>query len=204
MRHQTLKQKARQIEILSTLSKLDFATRRQLQAIHCLGSIRNANRVLKDMRPYCHITKMAREHVYYLNKKGRDLLGITKEVKKSSQLQHILMRNESWMWLGFPEWKTERSIDFSINGQRYQIIPDATYFEDNVPHFVEIDRMQHMKANEHKIQLYGHITDIYKRQNAIVPVIIFFTLSDYRQLKLEQYAIKQNVFMRTFVMEDMF
>ena len=72
---------------------------------------------------------------------------------------------------------------------------------DNVPHFVEIDRMQHMKANEHKIQLYGHITDIYKRQNAIVPVIIFFTLSDYRQSKLEQYAIKQNVFMRTFVMQ---
>lgn len=49
--------KARQIEILSTLSKLDFATRRQLQAIHCLGSIRNANRVLKDLHPYCHITK---------------------------------------------------------------------------------------------------------------------------------------------------
>ncbi|SDE68906.1 Replication-relaxation [Bacillus wiedmannii] len=204
MRHQTLKQKARQIEILSTLSKLDFLTRRQLQAIHCLGSIRNANRVLKDMHPYCHITKMTREHVYYLNKKGRDLLGITKEVKKSSQLQHILMRNESWMWLGFPEWKTERPIEFSINGQRYRTIPDATYFEDNVPHFVEIDRMQHMKANEHKIQLYGHITDIYKRQNAIVPVINFFTLSDYRQSKLEQYAINRNVFMRTFVMEDIF
>ncbi|PGZ69865.1 replication-relaxation family protein [Bacillus sp. AFS029637] len=204
MRHQTLKQKARQIEILSTLGKLDFLTRRQLQAIHCLGSIRNANRVLKDMPSYFHITKMARELVYYLNKKGRDLLGITKEVKKSSQLQHILMQNESWMWLGFPEWKTERSIDFSINGQRYEIIPDATYFEDNVPHFVEIDRMQHMKANEHKIQLYGHLTDIYKRQNAIVPVINFFTLSDYRQSKLEQYATKQNVFMRTFVMDHIF
>ncbi|MEI3620330.1 hypothetical protein V6626_27745, partial [Bacillus thuringiensis] len=53
-------------------------------------------------------------------------------------------------------------------------------------------------------QLYGHITDIYKRQNAIVPVIIFFTLSDYRQSKLEQYAVKQNVFMRTFIMHDIF
>lgn len=51
--------------------------------------------------------------------------------------------------------------------------------------------------------MYGHITDIYKRQQDIIPVIIFFTLSDYRQSKLEQYAIKQNVFMRTFVMEDM-
>lgn len=46
MRHQTLKQKSRQIEILSTLSKLNLATRRQLQAIHALGSIRNVNRVL--------------------------------------------------------------------------------------------------------------------------------------------------------------
>lgn len=131
-------------------------------------------------------------------------MGVTREVKKSSQLQHILMRNEAWMWLGFPEWKTEQTIEFSTGGQRYQIIPDATYFDDKVPHFVEIDRMQHMKANEHKIQLYGHITDIYKRQNAIVPVIIFFTLSDYRQSKLEQYAVKQNVFMRTFVMDDIF
>ena len=42
MKHQKLKQKARQIEILSSLSKLEFASRRQLQAIHCLGSIRNA------------------------------------------------------------------------------------------------------------------------------------------------------------------
>lgn len=33
--------------------------------------------------------------------------------------------------------------------------------------------------------------------------VSFFTLLDYRQSKLEQYAIKQNVFMRTFVMEDM-
>lgn len=35
-----------EIEILSTLSKLNLATRRQLQAIHALGSIRNVNRVL--------------------------------------------------------------------------------------------------------------------------------------------------------------
>ena len=83
-RHETSKTetKARQIEILSSLSKLEFASRRQLQAIHCLGSIRNANRILKDLRAYCHVTSHNREHVYYLNKKGIALLGIDAKERK--------------------------------------------------------------------------------------------------------------------------
>ncbi|MGQ7190350.1 replication-relaxation family protein, partial [Escherichia sp. HC-CC] len=86
--------------MLSSLSKLEFASRRQLQAIHCLGSIRNANRILKDLRPYCHVASHNREYVYYLNKKGMALLGIhAKERKKKHQLEHILLRNEAWMWL---------------------------------------------------------------------------------------------------------
>ncbi|MGR5966859.1 hypothetical protein ACT7DB_32520 [Bacillus cereus] len=56
-----------------------------MQAIHCLGSIRNANRILKDLRSYCHVTSHNREHVYYLNKKGLALLGIdAKERKKET------------------------------------------------------------------------------------------------------------------------
>lgn len=101
MRHQKLKQKARQTEILSSLNKLEFASMRQLQAIHTLGSIRNANGVLKDLRQYCHVTAHNREYVYYLNKKGSALLGLEPdERKKKYQLEHILLRNEAWMWLG--------------------------------------------------------------------------------------------------------
>ncbi|MDR4329267.1 replication-relaxation family protein [Bacillus pseudomycoides] len=203
MKHQRLKQKARQIEILSSLSKLEFASRRQLQAIHCLGSIRNANRILKDLRQYCHVTSHNREFVYYLNKKGLALLGIeAKERKKKHQLEHILLRNESWMWLGFPKWKTEQVITFRYQGEEKTIIPDAFFTRDNVPHFVEIDRLQHMKENEKKLCNYGYLTKIYQKQQNIVPVILFFTISDFREKKLESDAIKYSVYVQTYLLKD--
>ncbi|PGP64792.1 hypothetical protein CN998_26665 [Bacillus cereus] len=203
MRHQKLKQKARQIEILSSLNKLEFASRRQLQAIHALGSIRNANRILKDLRQYCHVTSHNREYVYYLNKKGCALLGLEpNERKKKHQLEHILLRNEAWMWLGFPNWKIEQVIKFRYQNEEKIIIPDAYYVVDQVPHFVEIDRMQHMKTNEEKIQNYGLIAKIYKNQKDITPSILFFTISDYREKKLESYGIKYNVYVRTFLLKE--
>ncbi|QDZ76949.1 replication-relaxation family protein [Bacillus cereus] len=205
MKHQKMKQKTRHIEILSSLNKLDFASRRQLQAIHCLGSIRNANRILKDLRQYCHVTSHNREYVYYLNKKGMALLGIqAKERKKKHQLEHILLRNEAWMWLDFPDWKTEQVITLHYQGEEKTIVPDAFFIKDNVHHFVEVDRLQHMKVNEKKLQLYGNITNIYKKQKGTIPVIIFFTLSDYRQCRLEEYAMKYNVFLRTMVVKEIF
>ncbi|MBG9503700.1 hypothetical protein ABE44_32980, partial [Bacillus thuringiensis] len=86
--------------------------------MHCLGSIRNANRILKELRSYCHVTSHNREYVYYLNKKGMALLGIqAKERKKKHQLEHILLRNEAWMWLDFPDWKTEQVITLRYQGE---------------------------------------------------------------------------------------
>ncbi|EJR95206.1 MULTISPECIES: replication-relaxation family protein [Bacillus] len=203
MRHQKLKQRARQIEILSSLNKLEFASRRQLQAIHALGSIRNANRILKDLREYCHVTSHNREYVYYLNKKGCALLGLEPdERKKKHQLEHILLRNEAWMWLDFPDWKTEQVIKFRYQNEEKIIVPDAYYLIDQVPHFVEIDRLQHMKNNEEKIQYYSLIAKLYKKQKDIVPNILFFTISDYREKKLESYGMKYNVYVRTFLLKE--
>ncbi|PFK07885.1 replication-relaxation family protein [Bacillus cereus] len=203
MKHQKLKQKARQIEILSSLNKLEFASRRQLQAIHCLGSIRNANRILKDLRQYCHVTSHNREYVYYLNKKGMALLGIqTKERKKKHQLEHILLRNEAWMWLDFPDWKTEQVVTLRYQGEEKTIVPDAFFIKDNVPYFVEIDRLQHMKENEKKIQYYAYLTKIYQKQQNKVPILLFFTISDCREKKLESEAIKYGVYVQTYLLKD--
>ncbi|PHF85268.1 hypothetical protein COI63_34965 [Bacillus toyonensis] len=203
MKHQKLKQKARQIEILLSLSKLEFASRRQLQAIHCLGSIRNANRILKDLKSYCHVTSHNREHVYYLNKKGLALLGIdAKERKKKHQLEHILLRNEAWMWLDFPDWKTEQVITLRYQGEEKTIVPDAFFTKDNVPYFVEIDRLQHMKVNQKKIQYYAYLTKIYKKQQNKVPILLFFTISDCREKKLESEAIKCGVYLQTYLLKD--
>ncbi|KIU76523.1 hypothetical protein C797_04299 [Bacillus thuringiensis Sbt003] len=205
MKHQKMKQKTRHIEILSSLNKLDFASRRQLQAIHCLGSIRNANRILKDLRQYCHVTSHNREYVYYLNKKGMALLGIqAKERKKKHQLEHILFA----LLRTYTDLKgltfCLQVITLRYQGEEKTIVPDAFFIKDNVHHFVEVDRLQHMKVNEKKLQLYGNITNIYKKQKGTIPVIIFFTLSDYRQCRLEEYAMKYNVFLRTMVVKEIF
>ncbi|CCW04857.1 hypothetical protein EBGED10_15750 [Bacillus sp. GeD10] len=38
----------------------------------------------------------------------------------------------------------------------------------------------------------------------MIPVIILFTLSDYRQCRLEEYAMKYNVFLRTMIVKEIF
>ncbi|QWH31835.1 hypothetical protein EXW51_28500 (plasmid) [Bacillus mycoides] len=54
--------------------------------------------------------------------------------------------------------------------------------------------------NEEKIKYYGLIAKLYKKQKDIVPNILFFTISDYREKKLESYGIKYNVYVRTFLL----
>ncbi|KOS28805.1 hypothetical protein ADK18_09885 [Bacillus anthracis] len=46
----------RQMVILATIRKLQFATRRHLMSIHDMGGIRNANRILRDLKPYVNKT----------------------------------------------------------------------------------------------------------------------------------------------------
>lgn len=149
------------------------------------------------------MTSHNREHVYYLNKKGLALLGIdAKERKKKHQLEHILLRNEAWMWLDFPDWKTEQVITLRYQGEEKTIIPDAFFTKDNVPHFVEIDRLQHMKVNEKKIQYYAYLTKIYQKQQNKVPILLFFTISDCREKKLESEAMKYGVYLQTYLLQN--
>ncbi|MBG9578675.1 hypothetical protein ABE42_05440, partial [Bacillus thuringiensis] len=61
---------------------------------------------------------------------------------------------------------------------------------------------QHMTTNEEKIKYYALITKLYKKQSDVVPNILFFTISDYREQKLESYGIKYNVYVRTFLLKE--
>ena len=60
----------RQMTILTSIRKLKFATRRHLMAVHDMGGIRNANRILKDLSPYVNNAVYQKEYVYYLNKRA--------------------------------------------------------------------------------------------------------------------------------------
>ena len=63
--------------------------------------------------------------------------------------------------------------------------------EDRILHAVEIDRTQKMVVNDEKLKCYEEFTKIYKQKyKGKVPVIHFFTITKYREKKLEQLADK--------------
>ncbi len=72
-----IEKEQRQEAILSSLAKLDYLTRSQLQILHDLGSPRNTSRVMKSLEPF--VTKfLDGEAVYYLTKEGRERTGAKK------------------------------------------------------------------------------------------------------------------------------
>lgn len=51
----SIQKQKRQMEILSTIRTLQFATQRHLMCAHDMGGVRNAHRILKEMRHYTNV-----------------------------------------------------------------------------------------------------------------------------------------------------
>ncbi|MHA4176858.1 replication-relaxation family protein [Bacillus cereus] len=195
----------RQMMILTSIRTLKFATRRHLMAIHDMGGIRNANRILKDLSPYVNSTVYKKEHVYYLNKQGRVLFDDTEKVVPTIRLAHSLMRNEAWLYLFCPEdWQIEAPIRYKVDDKKRTIIPDVKYRDsDGILNAVEIDRTQMMNVNSEKMNKYGEFTVYYKNKyNGKVPILHFFTLTPFRQKTLEQFAVQQGVYAKVYVIPE--
>lgn len=59
-----------------------------------------------------------------------------------------------------------------------------------------------MVVNDEKLKCYEEFTQIYKQKyNGKVPVIHFFTITKYREKKLEQLASKYGVFVKVYVIQ---
>ncbi|MGX5627124.1 replication-relaxation family protein [Bacillus cereus] len=192
----------RQMTILTSIRKLKFATRRHLMAVHDMGGIRNANRILKDLSPYLNNAVYQKEYVYYLNKKGRELFDDTEKIVPNSRLAHSLMRNEAWLYLFCPDdWQIETPIRDKVDDKKKTIIPDVKFRdEEGILNAVEIDRTQMMNVNAEKMSRYREFSLYYKnKHNGKIPLIHFFTMTEYRQKKLEQLAAKYDVYAKVYV-----
>lgn len=195
----------RQMAILATIRKLQFATRRHLMSVHDMGGIRNANRIMGDLKPYVSKTMHGKEYVYYLNKEGHAMFGDDGKVVSRGKLAHALLRNEAWLHLFCPDdWQIETDIRYIKNKEKKKIVPDVKFRdEESILHAVEVDRSQKMKVNEEKLKKYEELTQIYKQKhNGKVPVIHFFTVTKYREKKLEELAAKYDVFVKVYVIEE--
>ncbi|MGA4464146.1 replication-relaxation family protein [Bacillus bombysepticus] len=204
MRMQTHMQINRQMAILATIRKLQFATRRHLMSVHEMGGIRNANRIMKDLSSYTSKITHNKEYVYYLNQSGHKLFGEGKVVHHS-RVAHAILRNEAWLHLFCPDdWQIETEIRYIKDDKKKKIIPDVKFRDDDkILHAVEIDRTQKMGVNEDKLKCYEEFTKIYKQKyNGKVPVIHFFTITKYREKRLEQLAAKYDVFVKVYVIQE--
>ncbi|MEK5246135.1 hypothetical protein BW897_04075 [Bacillus cereus] len=204
MRMQTHMQINRQMAILATIRKLQFATRRHLMSVHDMGGIRNANRIMKDLSSYTSKVTHNKEYVYYLNQSGHNLFGEGKVVHHS-RVAHAILRNEAWLHLFCPDdWQIETEIRYIKNDKKKKIVPDVKFRdEDRILHAVEIDRTQKMVVNDEKLKCYEELTKIYKQKyKGKVPVIHFFTITKYREKKLEQLAAKYDLFVKVYVIQE--
>ncbi|MDX5925573.1 replication-relaxation family protein [Bacillus cereus group sp. BfR-BA-00967] len=167
--------------------------------------MRNANRILKDLSPYVNNTVYQKEYVYYLNKKGRELFDDTEKIVPNSRLAHSLMRNEAWLYLFCPDdWQIETPIRYKIDDKKQTIIPDVKFRdEEGILNAVEIDRTQMMYINSEKMKRYGEFTTYYKdKYKGKIPIVHFFTVTEYRQKTLEQFAIKNGVYVKVYVVPE--
>jgi Replication-relaxation len=209
----TQKKLMRQEKILLSLSKLGFATRAQLQKIHDLGKTRNANRILYEMREYLNHFRLGEEgNVYYLNQKGLDLLGISgKPLNKNMQYEHTLMKNDMYIYFGCPkDWALERPIHFKMKEdlggvivtKEKTIIPDARFTKNGLYHFVEVDHQQQMKENLKKIKLYKGLSSSIKEQFKQTPAIIFYTTTENRKKKLDEWCDREELYYQVLSKKD--
>ncbi len=182
---------------------------KQLLKIHNeLRNYRNACRVVQQLEPYTHQTYYDREKVIYLNKEGRQLIGSTKEVKKSPLLDHTLLRNEVYLYFGCPsDWKNEYTLEakqqepssldiklgVGLKLKPQKIVADAVFTHEWYLNIVEIDNTRNMIDNKRKIELYREVMKDLK-----VPKLWFFTTTDDRKKKLLEFMKGMRCEVKTF------
>ena len=151
--------------------------------IHRLGSVRNANRILKDLSPYLTNSREEYSTIYYLNKDGREYVNSKKIRKKNSFVNHVLMRNDYYIYSGFPlEWNNE----MRLKDHEYAVICDAIYKSKGKYYCLEVDYKQQMKENRHKIQCYNGLfsNGVIKEQLGYFPTLIWITTTELRRKQL--------------------
>lgn len=182
-------------QILSSLNRLEYATLKQIQRLHNLKSYENAYRVLRMMEKEGVITSEKRDKkIYYLTQKGKDVVGSDKQTPSKRMIEHTLMRNDLFIYLGCPgDWKTEAKTSTPT----LEIISDARFSKKGQKYFVEVDREVPMTENRKKIKKYKELNEIFKRNYNRDIHLIFYTSSESRKgqlLKLLKESVPSQVY----------
>jgi len=171
----------RQMRILESLSSLEILTRTQIQRLHDTKSIRNTNYVMQSLNRYIDHIRL-QENAYFLNKRGRTLLGVTRQFKYNSHIHHKLMRNDAYVYFRPQKWKNEQEVSIGS----VTITPDA-YFKTDRFSFLEVDNTQKWHVNEKKIENYQKFYDTgaFQRELGYFPELVWVVKNESRVSKLK-------------------
>lgn len=157
-------------------------TRDQLNRYFGLGKKRNTNRILNDLSSYLSTIRNGYETIYYLNKFGREYVDCDKVRRKTSRVQHTIMRNEFWLYYKCPiDWKNEVKISDGTT----TIIVDGMFSRNGFKHFLEVDNLQTMKENRDKIKRYKELMGSVVKQLGYYPTVVWLTTTELRRQQLE-------------------
>lgn len=153
------------------------------------------------MRDYLNMKRLT-ENVYYLNKKGHEMIGSDQKTLNSNmQINHILMRNELYIFMQPEKWQIEQPVK---DGQGNVLIkPDALFMFDKWM-FVEIDNTQKMIINKKKIEKYAEIKNSNILHNSLgyFPQLVFLTKSDKRKERLVKMCREKGLRHIVYTVED--
>jgi hypothetical protein len=157
-----------------------------------LGSKRNANRVLHSIREYTN-TKRIGEDVFFLNKRGAELIGGEATIRANSNIEHIVMRNDIYIFYHYPrDWKSEAKTRWTEGGKEYSIVSDARFTYHDQKYFLEVDIAQKMTENKRKIEKYAYLFRFLQRRG-MEPILLWYTVSSVRKEKLEKWCKEYGV-----------
>lgn len=186
--------------ILLVLKKFDFMTRDQISQYCRLGAVRNTNRVLLGLSNYLQNIREGHQTIYYLSREGKAYVECDKIRKKGGHVAHTIMRNDFWIYNGFPfEWDNEMKVSDS----KTTIIADAMYKKNGQHYFLEVDNIQPMRENKVKIKKYNELfhNGSVARSLGQFPSVIFLTTTELRRKQLQD-ALKSLPGAKVYTMTD--
>lgn len=176
----------REEAVLLLLKRFDFMTRDQLNQYFQFGSIRNTNRILHNLADFLSRVREGYQTIYYLNKKGKSYVECEKIRKKGGHVQHIIMRNDMWLFHDRPnDWKNE----VKISDGHTSLIADSMFTNDwDRKHFLEVDSTQSMKENRNKIKRYKELMNngLVEEKFGHFPTVVWLTTTEHRRKKLKE------------------
>lgn len=135
--------------------------------------------------------------IYYLSKIGRDYVECDKIRKKGNHVQHVIIRNQFWLFYRCPrDWKNEVKIS---NGKA-SVIADAVFTRNGFYHFLEVDNLQTMKENRTKIIRYNNLLESLVKQYGYHPTLVWVTTTEHRRKQLERAS--DGIKVKVYTIED--